>query len=455
MINKIFLLLIFISFSAYSQSHKDLIKGPYATPQEVTKNCLSCHETSAKEVMKTSHWIWLDEKFQDSNNKTVQRGKINFINNYCIAVPSNYARCTSCHVGYGWKDAAFDFGKEENIDCLVCHDQTGKYTKAPTGAGMPDKDVDLLACAQSVGKPTRNNCGKCHFNGGGGTGIKHGDLDGSLYNPKPDIDIHTGKLGFQCIDCHSLKDQKHKILGASHGSMAANSNHIYCTDCHKDKIHKDKTINEHLTSVACETCHIPEFAIEEPTKVWWDWSKAGEDKPGTKDEFGNETYNKMKGEFKWAKNVIPTYMWYDGSAKYYTFGDKIDAAKVVMLNTLNGDINDPKAKIAPFKVMRGKQIFDSENEYLIIPKLFGEGGYWKTYDWNAASILGMKEVNLPYSGSYSFIETQMYWPINHMVAPKEEALGCTSCHGAKANRFDWKALGYTGDPMKTGGRNKK
>jgi octaheme c-type cytochrome (tetrathionate reductase family) len=455
MINKIFLLLVFISITVYPQSHKDLIKGPFAAPQEVTKTCLSCHETSAKEVMKTSHWTWLNEKFQNSNNKTVQRGKINFINNYCIAVPSNYSRCTSCHIGYGWKDASFDFSKEENVDCLVCHDQTGKYTKTPTGAGMPDKDVDLLACAQSVGKPTRNNCGNCHFNGGGGTGIKHGDLDGSLYNPKPDIDVHMGKLGFECIDCHSSKEQKHKIVGASHGSMAANSNHIYCTDCHKDKIHKDNTINEHLTSIACETCHIPEFAIEEPTKVWWDWSKAGEDKPGTKDESGNETYNKMKGEFKWAKNVIPIYMWYNGSAKYYTFGDKIDATKVVMLNTLNGDINNPEAKIAPFKVMRGKQIYDSQNDYLIVPKLFGEGGYWKTYDWNAASILGMKEVNLLYSGSYSFTETEMYWPINHMVAPKEKTLGCTSCHGKKATRFDWKALGYTGDPMTTGGRNKK
>ena len=96
--------------------------------------------------------------------------------------------------------------------------------------------------------------------------------------------------------------------------------------------------------------------------------------------------------------------------------------KIVMLNTLNGDIKVPEAKIAPFKVMRGKQIYDSQNNYLIVPKLFGEGGYWKVYDWNLASQLGMKEVNLPYSGSYA------------------------------DGRLDWKALGYSGDPMKVKGR---
>ena len=33
------------------------------------------------------------------------------------------------------------------IDCLVCHDTTGTYKKVPTGAGMPDPKVDLVAVA--------------------------------------------------------------------------------------------------------------------------------------------------------------------------------------------------------------------------------------------------------------------------------------------------------------------
>lgn len=444
------LLLFLLAIPVIAQSHIDYISGPFQEPQDVTNECLNCHETSAKEVMNTSHWTWLDEKFVDKENKTEQRGKINFVNNFCLAVPSNNPRCTSCHVGYGWKDAGFDFSKEENVDCLVCHDQSGNYKKIPTGAGIPDPKVDLLISAQSVGKPTRKNCGSCHFDGGGGTGVKHGDMDNSLYDPKPETDVHMGALDFQCTECHS--SEQHIIIGASHGSMASGQNHIYCTNCHEGEFHTNKTINRHLNSVACETCHIPEFARVEPTKVWWDWSNAGQDKEDFKDKYGKETYNKMKGDFKWEMNVIPTYKWYNGSASYYKFGDKIDTNKIVMLNSLNGDIKDLKAKIAPFKVMRGKQIYDAINSILIIPKLFGEGGYWKNYDWNLASELGMKEVKLNYSGSYDFVETEMYWPINHMVAPKEMALKCTSCHGIKGDRLDWKALGYSGDPMKVKSR---
>jgi octaheme c-type cytochrome (tetrathionate reductase family) len=443
-----------IAFSLWSilllgQSHQDLMQGPFTTPQDVTKTCLTCHESAAKEIIKTSHWTWLDEKFENSEHQIKQFGKKNFINNFCLAVSSNFPRCTSCHIGYGWRDATFDFSKEENVDCLVCHDQSGTYKKTPTGAGMPDPKVDLLVSAQSVGKSTRNNCGICHFDGGGGTGVKHGDMDNSLYKPDANIDVHMGKLGYQCTECH--KTVEHKIKGASHGSMAAGQNHIYCTDCHKNEIHKNKTLNKHITSVACETCHIPEFAFVEPTKVWWDWSKAGADGPESKDEFGKETYNIMKGEFKWAKDVVPTYKWYNGSASYYSMGDKVEPDEIVLLNKLNGDIKDQKAKIAPFKVMRGRQIYDSQNNYLIVPKLFGEGGYWKVYDWNLASQLGMKEANLPYSGSYAFIETEMYWPINHMVASKEKALKCNTCH-SKEGRLDWKDLGYSGDPVKVKGR---
>ena len=450
MLKKIFVAFILYSLVVLGQSHVDYIQKPFSSPQEVTQECLNCHDTAAKEIMATNHWTWLNEEFIDNKNNKVQKGKINFVNNFCLAVPSNYQRCTSCHIGYGWKDASFDFSKEENVDCLVCHDQSGTYTKIPTDAGMPYPKVDLLLAAQSVGKTSRKNCGVCHFDGGGGTGVKHGDMDNSLYDPKPKTDFHMGELGFQCSECHTTKE--HKIMGASHGSMAANTNHIYCTDCHEGEIHTNKTINKHLSSLACETCHIPEFARVEPTKVWWDWSKAGEERSDLKDEFGKETYNKMKGEFKWEMNVIPTYKWYNGSASYYKFGDKIETDKIVKLNSLNSDIKDSKAKIAPFKVMRGKQIYDSKNNYLIIPKLFGEGGYWKLYDWNLASQLGMKEINLDYSGSYAFVETEMYWPINHMVAPKEKALKCTNCHGVKGDRLDWKSLGYAGDPMKVKGR---
>jgi hypothetical protein len=41
---------------------------------------------------------------------------------------------------------------------------------------------------------------------------------------------------------------------------------------------------------------------------------------------------------------------------------------------------------------------------------------------------GMDAMNLPYSGKLDFVETEMAWPITHMVASKEDALSCEQCH---------------------------
>lgn len=61
-------------------------------------------------------------------------GKNDLINNFCIAVPTNEGRCTQCHTGFGYADDTFDFGDPENVDCLVCHDQSGTYQKGMTTA---------------------------------------------------------------------------------------------------------------------------------------------------------------------------------------------------------------------------------------------------------------------------------------------------------------------------------
>ena len=40
----------------------------------------------------------------------------------------------------------------------------------------------------------------------------------------------------------------------------------------------------------------------------------------------------------------------------------------------------------------------------------------------------MAAAGYPYSGEYDFVDTHMYWPITHMVAPAEDAVGCAECH---------------------------
>src|SRR3989304_7167917 len=98
-----------------AQDHSKVINGPFKTGPEVTKACLQCHESHARDFMKTVHWTWSAVQEKPGKGK-VNLGKKNAINNFCIALPSNNPRCTSCHAGYGWKDNDFDFSKSENID---------------------------------------------------------------------------------------------------------------------------------------------------------------------------------------------------------------------------------------------------------------------------------------------------------------------------------------------------
>ena len=364
-----------------------------------------------------------------------------------MGIDANWARCTSCHVGYGWKSSSFDFKDETKVDCLVCHDTTGLYKKVPTGAGVPDPFVDLHTVASHVGDTSRKTCGGCHFYGGGGDGVKHGDLDSSLVKGTRDLDVHMGTDGedFTCQECHTTED--HFITGTAMVASPSNSTSIGCVGCHDENPHNESMINKHMSRIACQTCHIPTFAKELPTKTSWNWETAGKNLKSPKDKYGKPTYAKKKGSFTWGMNIVPTYAWYTGEAGAYLIGDKMDPKKVTKISYPLGDKKNPKAKISPFKIHTGKQPYDTKNNYFTTIHLFGKGGYWKTLDWNKSITAGMKLTGLPYSGKYAFAETIMYWPINHMVAPKEQALGCMDCHGDDG-RMDWKELGYKGDPMR-------
>ena len=108
----IFILAVCLTNIVLAQDHAENVEGPFETPQEVTEECLMCHDTAAEEIMQTRHWNWLGSNLGDSLDASATRGKQNLINNFCIAVPSNWPRCTSCHISYGWKDENFDFEAE-------------------------------------------------------------------------------------------------------------------------------------------------------------------------------------------------------------------------------------------------------------------------------------------------------------------------------------------------------
>ncbi|MCK5797997.1 MAG: hypothetical protein KAI47_12465, partial [Deltaproteobacteria bacterium] len=270
---------------AFDHSTLTELAGPFtadiAGGKAVTAVCIKCHAKVADDMINTAHWKWLGDTPNVKGAPAGQTiGKRNLINNFCVAVPSNEQRCAACHASYGYKDKTFDFtaANKGAIDCLVCH-ATATYTRGAKTMG-PDTTVDMVAAAKSVGKTTRAACGRCHFNAGGGDNVKKGDIASALITPTAAADAHMGKTTnpFTCASCH--KGTAHKLLGQG-VHLPVSEGRVGCTDCHGEAPHTNKMLNNHAMDIACQTCHIPAFSRQQPTKMDWDWSTAGDKSKGT------------------------------------------------------------------------------------------------------------------------------------------------------------------------------
>lgn len=425
----------------------EILKKEFRSGAEVTEACLSCHSEAATQFHQTIHWTWLAHQ----NEKGTQMGKAGYsLNNFCISGNKMQDKgCLSCHPGWN--------GQAKTINCLACHGQKEinwreAFEDFNAFVGSDDEEsktmaaeikANIQAAVQAVGLPTRKNCGECHFKGGGGDGVKHGDLDTSLVNANKALDVHMGIDGqdFNCTRCHTTK--LHNVAGRIYTAPAATERKsliqddttakIMCESCHSDKPHTTGSkVNDHTDRVACQSCHIPTFARVNPTKMSWDWSKAGALRDGkpykTQDEFGKDDYLSIKGQMKWEKNVKPEYYWFNGSISSVTSVDTIDPATTIKISHPVGSLSESNARIFPFKVHHGRQPYDKIHKTLLGPMLSGPNGYWDTLDWQRANKFGQEALGLPYSGEFDFVDTTYVFPTTHMVAPKENALSCKECH---------------------------
>ncbi|MDP2400568.1 MAG: tetrathionate reductase family octaheme c-type cytochrome, partial [Actinomycetota bacterium] len=335
--------------SSVDHAKFSVLQQAFKRPQDLTAACLSCHTERDKEIMVTAHWTWLREVVRPNGEKMFI-GKKNVPNNFCTGALGNNGSCMKCHIGYGWADKSFDFNEPTNIDCIVCHDGTKTYVKRKGGAGMPSttenatKEApvpDYNYIAQNVNLPGKHNCGICHFEGGGGNNVKHGDLEQALLNTNRNVDVHMATEGknMTCIDCHTT--ERHNIMGRQYSVSAENNNRITCEQCHTGNPHGDVILDNHYRKVACQTCHIPVFAKANPTVMYWDWSQAGRAKENGDfiteyDTDGNYDYLSIKGRFVWDKNVTPEYTWFNGTASHLLYNDTITEIPV-KINQLNGN----------------------------------------------------------------------------------------------------------------------
>ena len=431
------------------------LQKEFKTGKEITQACLSCHSEAEAQFHKTIHWKWMVPGTEDGK----QVGKAGYsLNNFCISTNKNKDNsCLACHPGWGTSTEA--------VNCLVCHGQKTinwdeafedmQYFMEEADEDSQEMAAELQAeiqtAARAVGRPTRKNCGSCHFYGGGGDGVKHGDLDSSLTKPNKNLDVHMGEDGqnFDCVRCHTTR--LHNIAGRMYTAPAYTdrkslieddlTSKITCESCHSATPHKEEhKANDHTDKVACQSCHIPTVARVNPTKMSWDWSQAGKKKNGkpykTKDEFGKYDYMSIKGQMKWAKNIQPEYFWFNGSIASKNTREAIDPAGVVAVSAPVGSQTDSQSRIFPFKVHHGVQPYDKVHKTLLAPLLSGNNGYWKTLDWNLALSKGQEALGLQFSGEFDFVPTTYVFPLTHMVAPKDNVVSCKECHVRKGGRLN-------------------
>lgn len=429
---------------AIIQDHSEIddLRRTFERGADVTATCLGCHEDTGKEIFESQHWTWTCP-----TDGSYHHGKSGLtLNNLTISPVPNKFACYNCHISYRWEDYTLSLDSPENIDCLICHEQTnGLYD-----AYRKDWNPYLNQIAQNIGRPTKRNCGVCHFNKSGGDGILRGDLSSKLLDAERGQDVHMDRTGpnMECIDCHITTN--HNISGRCYGNPATlsaseNKQRYDCTFCHNQNLHGSlKKMNDHTNRVACQTCHIPLISRDLYSRIWIDYSKAGQKKDGktmlVKDKHGNKQYSTNSGEWKWAKNIQPEYLWFTGGLNYTLATDRIDPSGLVKLNGTNADYHTPQSKIYPFKVHRAMQPYDKVNNTMVLPKFTdrdkNSGAYWIDHDWNKAIKAGMAEAGLQYGGEYGFVETEYIYPIHHSVMPKENALKCTNCHKSGRGRLE-------------------
>jgi len=431
------------------------LKKPFKTGAEVTEACVGCHNQADEQFKKTMHWTW-----KSPENTSFGKGQ-NTMNNFCIS--TNHEKdhaCLECHTSWEWE------GPEGTVNCLKCHagilmKWAESFSDIEGLEADPDdeesmefaKEVrdELVESIISVGPTRKENCGKCHFKGGGSEAVKHGDLDSSLLNASRELDVHMAKDGenFTCSRCHTTHE--HNIAGRIYSTPAIKekksliqddtASKIACVACHTDLPHTQTRLNNHTRTLSCQTCHIPEVAKVEPTMVYWDYSTAGKRKDGraykVPGEFGHHfySYKSIKGDFTWQMNLVPEYHWYNGTMTQMTIDQEFDPAKVVQINHPVGSADDGNSKIYPFKTMRTNQPYDKVRNRFVAPLLSTKEGYWTTLDWPSAVEKGMKMQGLEYSGQMGYIQTEFSLSLNHMIAPKEDALKCVDCHVAQGGRM--------------------
>lgn len=424
--------------------------------------CLSCHSSQAAAMAGSVHYKW-EGAYSEITNKPGQTGgKLNTaMNTFCINTLGNWNGCGTCHVGAGAKPGTVA-DATQNIDCLICHQKEYKRVRnATTGLFEPDTakmTITMDQAVQTVHKPVKANCLQCHAKGGGGDGLKRGDL--SLINGTTsdrNFDVHMATTGAKlvCQSCHTYTNHQVKGRGVDlRPTDAAGEIGCATSTCHSNKAtltsgHTTTAINTHLKRVACQTCHIPVAGKKAADAVYDPITGFGDqateyDRTWVTPEW-SVANNRWEPTVHKANNIKPAYLFWDGTSWVSDLNDVATIDSITgnyKISRPNGGINTPNTKIYPFKYKTSMQPRHIATGKLIA---LNTSVYFKTADVAAAIQSGLTNMGLNATDAYDFVKTDEYLLLTHTVSPKEAALQCTACHGTStvpATNLNLKAMGY-------------
>ncbi len=443
----------------------------FITSYDGPSTCVSCHATSAYNMLDSLHMQWSGPTPDLTNTNGESLGKaVKGINTFCTYAMSSGGACFGCHVR---SDGNAPHAPDVNdVDCLMCHNDTyqrmavadpataevvidylgnektylfgeqdaaGNYTNAPNFAAMP-AGTTMLQLAQNVHLPTRTSCLRCHAKAGGGDWTKRGDMGLSTKNPAITEDVHMSPAGadLSCQACHATEGG-HKVGGRGIDLRQTEAVAPTCQACHGAAPHSNSTMNRHAQGqVSCQVCHISEFGKGGATEMSRDWLA-----PHWNPAFCNGQGGYVGHEVKVA-NVKPEYTWFDGTSYVYNLGEQIspNADGTYTMAKANGTAFDGKSKIVPIKRHLTNMPLH-ESGQIIAPQI---NRMFMTGDFDQAVQAGMADQGL--TGNYTMVNADAEMLITHGVDQKSLAPACADCHDGSgqtpdgSKKLPFGALGY-------------
>jgi hypothetical protein len=456
------------SSSAAITAHQNI------TSYDGPSTCITCHETSAYNMLDSLHMQWSGPTPDLTNTNGEDLGKaVKGINTFCTYAMTSGGACFGCHVR---ADGNAPHTPDVNdVDCLMCHNDAYQRSMVPDLTdptvvtdylgnektyvfGAQDADgnytfvpnlpagTTMVSLAQTVHMPTRTSCLRCHAKAGGGDWTKRGDMGLSTKNPAISEDVHMSPAGadLSCSACHSTEGG-HKVGGRGIDLRQTEAVAPNCQDCHSAAPHSNSVTNRHAQGqVSCQVCHIRTFGKGGATEMSRDWLA-----PHWNPAFCNGQGGYVGHEVKVA-NVKPEYTWFDGTSYVYNVGEQIspNADGTYTMAKANGAAFDGKSKIVPIK----RHLTNTplhESGQIIAPKIMN---MFMTGDFDQAVQAGMLDQGL--TGNYTMVDADAEMLITHGVDQKSNAPTCSECHSYTGETVDgtlmipFTKLGYHTWPAK-------